>query len=205
MRESLRSIHIFVVIDLSCRLRVLSVLRYWVDNFYDDFRSSPDLLETLVAFLDNVIALSGNKQFVTQIKAALDKKRDGAERLRVAPKAPPPPAILPDGWPMGGRWTLMDIEPVEVARQLSLVGLELLQNITPSELLGTAWTKADKHTRSPNVMKSIAHFNKVRYTALDTTTDNASNTPCSSACSASKTSSSARTSSSVATCCGDGF
>lgn len=143
------------------RLRVLSVLRYWVDNFYDDFRQSPDLMEMLMNFLDNIVGLSGNKQFVTQIKTALEKKREGLERMRIIVKQPPPPALLPEGWPMGGRWTLMDVEPVEVARQLSLLALELLQNIQPAELLGAAWTKADKLVRSPNVMKSIQHFNKV--------------------------------------------
>ncbi|MFX6949523.1 RasGEF domain-containing protein, partial [Acinetobacter baumannii] len=63
---------------------------------------------------------------------------------------------------MGSRWSIVDIEPVEVARQLTLLAQELLQNIQSFELLGSAWTKADKWTRAPNVMKSISHFNKVR-------------------------------------------
>lgn len=116
----------------------------------------------LLNFLDNVVGLSGNKQFVSQIKAALEKKKDGQERLRPVNRGQLQPPMLPEGWPMGGRWTMMDVEPVEFARQLTLVALELLQNIAPSELLGAAWTKPNKNVRSPNVMKSIQHFNKVR-------------------------------------------
>ena len=40
------------------------------------------------------------------------------------------------------------------------------QSIQPSELLGSAWTKATKNLGAPNVVAAINHFNKLGWWVL---------------------------------------
>lgn len=55
---------------------------------------------------------------------------------------------------------VLDLEPVEVARQLTLLDEALWKSIRPWELLQGAWTRdGDKHTAAPNVRAMIARFN----------------------------------------------
>lgn len=57
--------------------------------------------------------------------------------------------------------TLEDIEPVELARQMTLLDYALFQKIRPSEYNNLAWTKRNKETTSPNLLRFIRRFNEV--------------------------------------------
>ena len=54
-----------------------------------------------------------------------------------------------------------DLDPTEIARQLTLIEWNLFRRIAPKELLSLSWSKKDKEFRSPNVLKMIARFNEV--------------------------------------------
>jgi len=56
---------------------------------------------------------------------------------------------------------LLDCDPKEIARQLTLMDYNLAKVVQPKECLGMAWTKKDKEQRSPNLLKMIERFNKV--------------------------------------------
>lgn len=56
--------------------------------------------------------------------------------------------------------TLEDIEPVELARQMTLLDYALFQKIRPSEYNNLAWTKRNKETTSPNLLRFIRRFNE---------------------------------------------
>lgn len=57
---------------------------------------------------------------------------------------------------------LDDIEPVELARQMTLLDYALFQTIRPSEYNNLAWTKKNKETISPNLLRFIRRFNEVQ-------------------------------------------
>jgi hypothetical protein len=56
---------------------------------------------------------------------------------------------------------LLEWSELEIARQLSLISSFLLSKVKVSELFYARWTKGEKYTTSPHIMKCIDRFNKL--------------------------------------------
>lgn len=56
---------------------------------------------------------------------------------------------------------LTSIHPKELARQITLIERDIFVEIKPDELLNQRWNKSEKKTTAPNVMRYIAHFNRM--------------------------------------------
>ena len=54
----------------------------------------------------------------------------------------------------------MDLAPIEIARQLTVLQSEAFAAVPMHEFIGQLWNKKDKALAS-NIRKSIARFNKV--------------------------------------------
>ena len=52
-------------------------------------------------------------------------------------------------------------DPIEVARQITIITQYLYRNIGCQEFLSAGWTKKDKMEKSPNISKIIIRFNKL--------------------------------------------
>eukprot|EP01133_Synstelium_polycarpum_P017730 gene17730-21140_t len=59
--------------------------------------------------------------------------------------------------------TFLDIHPVEIARQLTLIEFNLYCKITPSDLYHQAWNKKDAAEKVPNLLALIKRSNDVSY------------------------------------------
>lgn len=59
---------------------------------------------------------------------------------------------------------LLTLHPLELARQLTVLEFELYKTVKPSELVGRGWTKENKETSSPNLLKLIKQSNNVSKT-----------------------------------------
>ena len=79
------------------------------------------------------------------------------------PSSLPPKPIL-SATPLGPPASIVvtDIDPIEMARQITLIEYDLLKAIIPKECLGQAWAKPGKETRSPHVLRMIHWTNDVR-------------------------------------------
>jgi len=72
----------------------------------------------------------------------------------------PPEVILSDKW-FGNETKLVDLSPLEVARQLSLIDYKVFSTIQAKEFLNQAWSKEALRARSPNLRAMIKRSNDV--------------------------------------------
>jgi len=144
------------------RLRVFNVMRSWVDKYFYDFAEDRSLMETLLDFISQRMMNTGMEKAAAQLKRLAYRKLDGNESETDAPmfNHPPPKPIIPSN--ISTPLCLLDLDPTEVARQLTIVEYGLYRSIMPQECLGQAWTKTATRTeKAPNIMAMIARFNQV--------------------------------------------
>ncbi len=151
--------------------RVFNVAKRWLSDHFYDFVEDRNLVNILN---DSIIRAMLTSPDVSMQKAGeqlamlLKQKVDGIKKeMKIQFNKPPPPAILPAGFnPNGGRASVkwMDVDPVELARQLTLIEYSLYRAIKPQECLGQAWAKkTSRDDKAKNIMTMIQRFNQVSH------------------------------------------
>ena len=125
------------------------------------------LQRAFLAFVDGAIkdnpktehqAIALRNKMERRVLGAEDRRGQGARSDR-----PPPPPLPPKKASAASARapSLLDYDPTEVARQLSLIESHLFQQISPKECLGQAWNKKNKEERAPNIVELTKRFNQV--------------------------------------------
>lgn len=144
------------------QLRVLNVLRHWVDQHFYDFTREDVLGRQLMKFLKRVHNTKTAKKWVETIEKLVQKRLEAAS---LGPEMytfnmPPPPVE----WHLTkdpSEFSLLTLHPLEIGRQLTIMQSEIFRAIRPSELVGTVWMKKDKEKLSPNALRMIRFSNRL--------------------------------------------
>lgn len=147
------------------RYRVFNVIKSWLETYYNEEEDRP-ILHELSQFTDHVISHSmkfGAEQLTRLIKKRMLAEESGQIRkmkLNVRQKEMPP-SILPKNMK---RIKLLELDPHELARQMTIMDFRLYNRIKPVECLDKNWGKPDTEEGThiaANVKASIEHSNQV--------------------------------------------
>jgi son of sevenless-like protein len=99
----------------------------------------------------------------SSLEVELSEQRSGdidtSRRIFSGGPVPPPAPLIPR--PSNGReLRLMDIAPLELARQLTILEFSYFQKIKPVECLKKAWTSSTGEEKAPNV-RCVIHMANV--------------------------------------------
>eukprot|EP01102_Stenamoeba_stenopodia_P019570 TRINITY_DN742_c0_g1_i1.p1 TRINITY_DN742_c0_g1~~TRINITY_DN742_c0_g1_i1.p1 ORF type:complete len:861 (-),score=153.82 TRINITY_DN742_c0_g1_i1:1728-4310(-) len=143
--------------QIPVQLRVLNVIKYWLENYAHDFLED-GLAAKLDYFLTDIVAVMNNRYTVT-LKGLLAKRLSNvSEQKQKMFSKPPPDPILPRDLT---NITLDELDPQELARQLTLIEYNIFKIIQPKEFLNQGWNRSKKHITSPNILTMIRLFNKM--------------------------------------------
>ncbi|RCH83016.1 hypothetical protein CU098_000735 [Rhizopus stolonifer] len=142
------------------RLRVFNVLKNWLELYYNEDDSV--LLDRLMEFTERDIK-STLKFSNGQLESLIEKRRAGVAvehmglKKMILTLPDPPEPILPKNLK---RLKLVDIDVLEMARQLSIMDFRLYSSIRPIECLDKAWSREDD-TIATNIRASIEYCNQI--------------------------------------------
>lgn len=156
------SIPLSVIKSGTCRSLV-----YWFNNHYRDFTKNPKLQKRLSEFVAEAEQSSNvqaeEKKLVTYLSKMIQKKEGKGTftslwdcGIMVDIEHCPEP-IVPKSW---DGITFLDLDELEIARQLSISEHHVYAEIQPVELQELAWSKDKLKYRAPNVLEMIQRFNK---------------------------------------------
>lgn len=148
------------------RLRVFNVLKNWLELYYNEDDSK--LLDRLLEFTHTHIKVTlkfsnGQLESLIQKRKNHSNKNDntggaqGGLKKMILTLPDPPEPILPKN---RRRFKLLDIDTLEMARQLTIMDFKLYSAIQPIECLDKAWSQEDDNVAN-NIRASIEYCNQI--------------------------------------------
>jgi len=145
------------------RLRISNVLKKWLEDHWYDFLEDSTLLNDLKSFLDEM-KHSGMEASASALHKAIQKKQEGKRKESESSSKSRPDPIEPDMKLLTSLESTLQIlafNPLEIARQLTLIEFDSYVKIQPRECLGQHWSKKERQHKAENVVSLIQRFNKV--------------------------------------------
>ncbi|CAO3594389.1 unnamed protein product [Absidia cylindrospora] len=146
------------------RLRVFNILKNWLEVYYNE--EDHVILDRLMKFTDTTIR--NTLSFSTdQLERLILKRKEGTEmdvgglkKLVWTPQSIPQ-SILPRN---PKKFKLLDLDPTELARQLTLMDFKMYSSIRTIECLDKSWSRETPGDTVPiavNIRSSIEYCNQI--------------------------------------------
>ena len=139
-------------------LRIINTLKYWIENYFTDFEQDRLVLERLNSFLEDYTKDKSWESLVNILTGLVQRKLLNAKTpIETSTQISIPKPIKNNI----NIQSIIDIDPKELARQLTLLEFSLFSSIQSREFLDLGWMKDDKESRSPNIVKFTNWSNHV--------------------------------------------
>lgn len=146
------------------QFRVLNTIKSWMNNYYTGVTEDPILLEIKRWAKDALTAGAPSQNcqaIIVGVESQMKQISANSKVSIVTIRQNIPIPILPKKLPRDGRGLkLLDIDPEEVARQITIRQMNLYLNIKVVDCLDKGWTR-DKASSVNNIKKMIQYDNKV--------------------------------------------
>ncbi|KAI9302013.1 ras guanine nucleotide exchange factor domain-containing protein [Cunninghamella echinulata] len=146
------------------RLRVFNVLKNWLENYYYE---EDEFILGRLEFFTNTVIRDASPFSADQLNRLIRKRKEADNNQAGLKKMVPikaqgqPSPIIPKNM---SNFQLMDTNPKEMARQLSILDFKLYSSIRPIECLNKAWSRDIMKNGVPiaiNVIQSIDYCNRL--------------------------------------------
>ncbi|KAI8371104.1 ras guanine nucleotide exchange factor domain-containing protein [Blakeslea trispora] len=144
------------------RLRVFNVMKSWLESYY--YEDDSVLLDRLLEFTQTSIRKTlkfsnGQLESLIEKRRATKATENGSLKKMILTLPDPPEPILPKN---RRRFKLLDIDALEMARQLTIMDFKFYSAIRPIECLDKAWSiQDDVNNVAVNIRASIEYCNQV--------------------------------------------
>jgi hypothetical protein len=140
-------------------ISVFNVMKNWLENYYND---EDEFILNKLQFFANTVICDSSSFSAEQLNRLIRKRREldanGGGLKKLIPNAMNGPTpIIPKNMQ---HIRLLDTDPLELARQLTIMDFKLYSSIRPIECLGKAWSK-DGADNAINVKQSIDYCNRL--------------------------------------------
>ena len=133
---------------------MINVLRHWLEDHWPDFETHPALLYQLIRWIDQTLLPSGMVAMANSLQKTMTRKLE-TEDLEPKKKLLLPPTIVIPKRSVD----FLELDNLELARQLCLYHQRLYCAINLREFLDQKWTKDQKEIVAPGIVNFIKDFN----------------------------------------------
>ncbi|CAI2180023.1 2452_t:CDS:2, partial [Funneliformis geosporum] len=141
------------------RIRVFNIMKTWLEYYYIDGEDS-HCLERMSEFANTT--MNEKMSFATKGLMKLIEKRvcknAKFKELVITNSDKPPASILPKNIK---KLKFLELDPLEIARQLTLIESKLYNKILPVECLNKAWSKDEGDYAAVNIKAMIVNSNQI--------------------------------------------
>ncbi|KAJ1560088.1 hypothetical protein HK405_008279 [Cladochytrium tenue] len=143
-------------------LRVLNVMKQWIETYYDEDDEDRAVLASMKHFAATEMAEEDTRlqlQLSSQLAKQVERREQGfLKKIVVTQMGRDVPApILPRNLK---RIKFLEVDPLEIARQLTIIESKVYNRIQPVELLSKAWSGKQSDV-AVNIKAMIAMSNQV--------------------------------------------
>ncbi len=142
------------------RLRVFNVLKMWLEMHFYEGEDEPYLDQVRRFAVEEMGEIASMKAPSQHLQRLVERRQgEGEQMIRkmVLPTSAPAP-ILPKNLK---KIKFLEIDPLELARQLTLMESRLYNKVKPAECLGLKWTKPGNEVHAKGIMESINTHNRI--------------------------------------------
>eukprot|EP00026_Physarum_polycephalum_P004430 Phypoly_transcript_04449.p1 GENE.Phypoly_transcript_04449~~Phypoly_transcript_04449.p1 ORF type:complete len:609 (+),score=93.89 Phypoly_transcript_04449:107-1933(+) len=147
------------------QVRIINVIKKWIELQITEFQRNEKLQLMLLGFVATLFKTGGTEAiWASNLKIAVVQSEDEQEKSTITTEEdkPPPKSIVPKN-NMPKFMQFLEVSPVELARQLTLMDSCALCKIQFDEYDHKNWCGSKKTTLAPNLLEVIERFNKTSF------------------------------------------